>query len=150
MATYGEIKPVPEKPPASKKKKNNPLLIGIGIFFGLAIVGALIPDTDKQVEPEQKWDELSFAEKGQLVVDKHELSMRWGCESLIKDRLRDLDSYKVNKVRYNPALGTDNSMAIVQVNITYRAKNGFGGYVPGHFVCYADRNGDVISYKSLS
>ena len=150
MATYGETRPVPEPPTAPKQQKKNPLLIGIGVFLGLAVVGSLIPDTDKQVAPNNKWDELSFEEKGQLVVNKHELSMRWGCERLIKDRLRDPDSYKANKVSYNPALGTDDARAIVQINITYRAKNGFGGYVPGHFVCYVDRNGDLILYKSLS
>ena len=81
------------------------------------------------------------------AAEKHEITMRWGCEDSIKAGLKDPRSYQANDVRYWPSMDVD--PALVMVKINYSAKNSFGGSVRGNAVCHADANGNILSSKYL-
>ena len=82
------------------------------------------------------------------ATEKHEISMRWGCEDAIKAGLKDPRSYQANDVRYWPSMHP-NERALVMVKINYSAKNSFGGSVRNNAVCHADASGNILSAKYL-
>lgn len=56
----------------------------------------------------------------------------------VKRRLNDPGSFKHMETRHKVLLGDS-----VQVYMEYRAKNAFGGYVPGYVIAVCAPNGDV-------
>ena len=80
----------------------------------------------------------------QQVVDKHEISMRWDCEDAIKSQLLDRRSYKAVKVRYAPHIMNEHPNAVVDVRISFDAKNSFGGNAPSFGRCAFDSNGKMV------
>jgi len=50
----------------------------------------------------------------------------YGVEQYVKKHLRDPDSYQHDETRISPVKDGEHTLLM-----TYRAKNGFGGYVPG-------------------
>ena len=62
------------------------------------------------------------------------------CKSLIKQQLRDPDSYQFKAVKITGNSGQYNEYG--EALISFRSKNGFGGYVDGVATCEAyDKNG---------
>ena len=80
----------------------------------------------------------------QQVVDNHEISMRWDCEDAIKSQLLDRRSYKAVKVRYAPHIMNEHPNAVVDVRISFDAKNSFGGNAPSFGRCAFDSNGKMV------
>tara|TARA_B100000674_G_C37679576_1_gene840875 strand:- start:154 stop:774 length:621 start_codon:yes stop_codon:yes gene_type:complete len=80
----------------------------------------------------------------QQVVDKYEISMRWDCEDAIKSQLLDRRSYKAVKVRYTPHIMNEHPDAVVDVRISFDAKNSFGGNAPSFGRCAFDSNGKMV------
>ena len=64
------------------------------------------------------------------------------CSDLIKQQLRDPDSYRVNDVVVVSTYGDNNQYG--KASIDFRSKNGFGGYVNGNATCTAyNKDGDL-------
>lgn len=82
-----------------------------GLFF-LGLIGTLLPQTDTR-SPEEK-----EASRQAIRQDYRDTMVKVTCEQLIKKNLRDPDSYK--RESWTVANGV--------AYISYRAKNGFGGY----------------------
>lgn len=97
-------------------------------------------------EREEKENYLASNPKAlvQSVVDKHEISMRWGCEDAIKKQLKDPRSYKAVKVTYFPHTMNEHPQAVVDTRISFRSKNSFGGYADAFARCAFNRNGEMV------
>ena len=64
------------------------------------------------------------------------------CADLIKRQLRDPDSYRFNKAKVVSNSGAYDQFGLAY--ISFRSKNGFGGYVSGNAKCTAyQKNGDL-------
>ena len=63
------------------------------------------------------------------------ISAKVYCESLIKQQLRDPDSYRFESATVHSTYGQFNQYGTGIVN--FRSKNGFGGYVKGQASCNA-------------
>lgn len=114
-------KPESRKPESAEGKeatKSQGCLIGcLGIFvlFGLLVVfGSLLPEANKP----DAWDEIA------AKVD---------CKDRIKELLRDPDSYQFTSAQILSTSGANKEYGTAI--ITYRAKNGFGGYNNGTASC---------------
>ena len=70
-----------------------------------------------------------------------DIEAKVSCGRLIKKQLRDPDSYRVNSVNVTSRYGTHNQYGSAQ--ISFRSKNGFGGYTSGIATCTAfEKDGD--------
>ena len=129
----------------NNRKRN----IGIGLFFGALFISSAIIAKQQNNSPRaaKPAKETCTKEAWICAAEKHEITMRWGCEDAIKAGLKDPRSYQANDVRYWPSMDVD--PALVMVKINYNAKNGFGGSVRGNAVCHADANGNILSSKYL-
>ena len=69
------------------------------------------------------------------------------CADLIKQQLRDPDSYQVSDVKligqYGPYRQYGNA------TILFRSKNGFGGYVSGNATCIAYENNGSLWHRAV-
>ena len=129
-------------------KKRTPLIIAAGLLLNPFSLGALVMHYGSQNQTEQvaaKPEPLTFEQKAQRAVDKNSLSMRWSCEKAIKKQLRDPGSYQAVSVRYWPSM---EETALVHTKISYRAKNGFGGYAVGGANCHYDGNGKMTRFNN--
>ena len=71
-----------------------------------------------------------------------DISARVYCESLIKQQLRDPDSYRFESASVVKTSGTYNQYG--EALVKFRSKNGFGGYTSGMATCTAyEKNGDL-------
>ena len=122
---------------------------GAASLFFLVLVGAAVASSDNgnQAETAAGSSKECTKEAWICAAEKHEISMRWGCEDAIKAGLKDPRSYQANDVRYWPSMDVD--PALVMVKINYSAKNSFGGSVRGNAVCHADASGNILSSKYL-
>ena len=118
-------------------------------LLALGIIGNMLPDSDKSTSTAASSASSKTCTKEPWVcaAEKHEISMRWGCEDAIKSGLKDPRSYQANDVNYWPSMAAD--PALVMVKINYTAKNGFGGATRGNAVCHADANGNILEAKYL-
>ena len=116
-------------------------------FVGLAIAAPKQDLAGSAIKTPTKEAPTCTKEAWICAAEKHEITMRWGCEDAIKDGLKDPRSYQANDVRYWPSMDVD--PALVMVKINYSAKNGFGGSVRGNAVCHADASGNILSAKYL-
>lgn len=127
--TYGspsEKTAAPQQSSNDKKEAPKGCVIGclgsIVLFFILVVIASLNPDTKKPDE----WDQISA---------------KVYCSSRIKELLRDPDSYQFVSAVIGKTSGEykQNGTAL----ITFRSKNGFGGYVQGLATCEAyEKNGE--------
>ena len=69
--------------------------------------------------------------------------MNWHCEEGIKAKLKDPDSYRTAD-SYLYKGSKDNESEMVRSEISYRAKNSFGGYVMGDATCGFDYQGRLL------
>ena len=102
---------------------------------------------DKQKEEEKNAISIpvkKYRLTAQQVVDKYEIGMRWDCEDAIKSQLVDKRSYKAVKVRYTPHIMNEHPDAVVDVRISFDAKNSFGGNAPSFGRCAFDSNGKMV------
>ena len=102
---------------------------------------------DKQKEEEKNAISIpvkKYRLTAQQVVDKYEIGMRWDCEDAIKSQLVDKRSYKAVKVRYTPHIMNEHPNAVVDVRISFDAKNSFGGNAPSFGRCAFDSNGKMV------
>lgn len=124
-AAMAERKPVAK--PA--RKSPHPALIAVGVIAGLTFLGSLLPKTKVAKIPAQM-------PTLQVAVDKEGLSMDWDCQSIIKSQLRDPESFRHASSRhFVQAEKPEANTLQVRTVVNYRAKNGFGGYVPGRAAC---------------
>jgi hypothetical protein len=105
--------------PTAPKKKG--CLFGclglVGLFVLFAIASSLSPTDTTKKQSTDTWDEVSA---------------QFSCERRIKELLRDPDSYQfISAEVYD--LSSDSQYGKAQVS--FRAKNGFGGYTPGTATC---------------
>ena len=71
-----------------------------------------------------------------------EIKAKVFCADLIKRQLRDPDSYRFNKAKVVSNSGSHNQYG--KAYISFRSKNGFGGYVVGNATCTAyAKNGEL-------
>jgi hypothetical protein len=107
------------------KKKGKKVLIGIGIFIGLGILGNLLPDPDG-----------GKASSGTSGGKYRAMLAATTCESIIKRNLKNPPSFKrVDRELYSDA-----------VRVTYRATNGFGGVITNTATC--DVVGDTVTLRT--
>ncbi len=81
------------------------------------------------------------------VIQKHSIRMGVKCKREIKDLLKNPGSFREEKTTFWPSM--EPYPAEVMVQIQYRAKNSFGGYVKGRGVCHADSGGSILKAKIL-
>jgi hypothetical protein len=108
----------PESAVGKEATKSQGCLIGcLGLFVlvGLLVVfGSLLPEANKP----DAWDEIAA---------------KVNCEDRIKKLLRDPDSYQFTSAQILSTSGANKEYGTAI--ITYRAKNGFGGYNNGTASC---------------
>jgi len=122
---------------------------GISALFLVFLAGACMSGGETTSTASSSSSKTCTKEAWICAAEKHEISMRWGCEDSIKSGLKDPRSYQAHDVRYYPSMSQE-SGALVMVKINYGARNGFGGMTRGNAVCHADQNGNIISAKYLS
>ena len=72
----------------------------------------------------------------------NEIAAKVYCADLIKQQLRDPDSYRFNKAKVVSNIGEHDQYG--KAYISFRSKNGFGGYVTGNATCTAfSQDGDL-------
>ena len=69
--------------------------------------------------------------------------MRLYCEDAIKSKLKDPDSYMTADSFFYKG-SKDIESEIVRAEISYRAKNSFGGYVMGDATCGFNHQGRLL------
>ena len=69
--------------------------------------------------------------------------MTWRCEDAIKAKLKDPDSYRTADSSFYKG-SKDIESEMVRTEISYRAKNSFGGYVMGDAICGFDYQGRLL------
>jgi len=77
----------------------------------------------------------------------NEIKAKVYCADLIKQQLRDPDSYRFNKAKV-----VSNSGAYDQYGkayISFRSKNGFGGYVSSNATCTAYENNGELWHRAV-
>ncbi len=79
----------------------------------------------------------------QSLIKSEQLSMTWKCESAVKKTLRDPGSYRYHNIVLTEAQPQDGRL--VNGQLTFRAKNGFGGYDIGVALCGFNEGGDLVS-----
>ena len=113
---------------------------------GIAVAAIAIGTTwwkgaaEKAREAQREFDSLPI--HAQLIKTKR-ASMTWSCEDAIKAKLKDPDSYKTaDSYFYKGSKDIESEM--VRAEISYRAKNSFGGYVMGDAICGFDYQGRLL------
>lgn len=86
------------------------------------------------------------AASAQQIVDSHEIKMRWTCEDAIKAQLRDPRSYEAEEVRYQPhdSRLNEHPDQVVDVHVSFRSRNGFGGMAGGFGRCGFNASGELV------
>ena len=113
---------------------------------GIAVAAIAIGTTwwkgaaEKAREAQREFDSLPI--HTQLIKTKR-ASMTWRCEEGIKAKLKDPDSYRTAD-SYLYKGSKDNESEMVRAEISYRAKNSFGGYVMGDATCGFDYQGRLL------
>ena len=84
-----------------------------------------------------------------------EFGVQWDIEHAVKDLLNDPDSYKKNEItasrRFEEARD-DGSRYYARITVDFRARNAFGGMVPGSAVVWIQETpeeGCVVNYAEL-
>ena len=85
----------------------------------------------------------------QKVVDKYEWTMRWDCEAAIKTQLKDPKSYKAENVQYAAHMSNEHPNAVIDVRISFDAKNSFGGNARSFARCVFDSNGKMVQFPTV-
>lgn len=79
----------------------------------------------------------------EAVINEHESDIRTTCEVLLKEQLRNPDSYRSASIQMIPA-DPNKSGVVVSTVVQFRAENGFGGMSPGTAICGHDANGRPV------
>ena len=69
------------------------------------------------------------------------------CADLIKEQLRDPDSYRFNKAKVVSNSGTYGQYG--SVHISFRSKNGYGGYGRANAACHAFEKDGSLSHEAV-
>ncbi len=85
----------------------------------------------------------------QQVVDKYEWTMRWDCEKAIKSQLKDPRSYKAENVKFVSHMSNEQPNGVVDVRISFDAKNSFGGNSPSFGRCVFDSKGKMVQFPTV-
>lgn len=141
--------------PTAGKKMSGCLksaLVGFGIVFGLAVIGAALdPDAGKappSADTPAKPDEDAVKEQERRKAGFHCLSAWDGSHRelvrTLKDTLRDPDSFEHIETKITPV--NDKGMHVLMMR--YRARNGFGGMNLGSLM--ATVNNSDCSFEVVS
>ena len=106
----------------------------------------LIEDRKKRIEERKNSAGILTA---QQVVDKYEWTMRRDCETAIKSQLKDPRSYKAENVKFVSHLSNEHPNGVVDVRISFDAKNSFGGNAPSFGRCVFDSNGKMVQFPTV-
>jgi len=107
------------------------------VFVGFGAIGS-ITTASKPSQPI-----ASTSTPAERVISDSEMTMTWACESAVKKALNDSASYKYDNIVFTEAQPQDGYL--VNGQLTFRAKNGFGGYRVGMAVCGFDALGQLVS-----
>jgi hypothetical protein len=91
---------------------------------------------------------MLFSPKEKTEKDKleewYKETSNYSCERVLKEKLRDPDSYK----RDSDFVNMSNSGSEKEVRWFFRAKNGFGGYNSGAAICNVSKeNGGTVNAR---
>lgn len=131
---------------STKKPENQGCLIGCGSFILLiavvGLIGSISSLQEQNLTPEQK------AQKEKEKVDEwFSSTAQYSCESNLKEKLRDPNSYERDGEFTTP---TDDGSKKV-ITWKFRAKNGFGGYNASIGMCYVGKeNGGTIRTELIN
>ena len=131
---------------STKKPENQGCLIGCGslilLIAVLGLVGSISTLQEQNLTPEQK------AQKEKEKVDEwFSITSQYSCESNLKEKLRDPNSYERDGEFTTP---TDDGTKKV-ITWKFRAKNGFGGYDAGIGMCYVGKeNGGTVRAEIIN
>ena len=84
-----------------------------------------------------------------------EFGVQWDVERAVKDLLNDPDSYKKNKINASSRFAetrADGSRYDTRLTVDFRARNAFGGMVPGLAVVWIQETpeGCAVDYAELA
>jgi hypothetical protein len=124
----------------TKKPENQGCLIGCGAFILLiaifGLIGSIGSLQEQNLTPEQKAER-----EKEKVNDWYANTSEYSCESNLKDKLRDPNSYEKDGDFTTPTDDGNNKI----ITWKFRAKNGFGGYNAGIGMCYVGKeNGGTV------
>ena len=75
--------------------------------------------------------------------------MRWDCEKAIKSQLKDPRSYQAENVKFVSHLSNEHPNGVVDLRISFDAKNSFGGKARSFGRCVFDSNGKMVELPTV-
>ena len=122
----------PELVPEGEKKLKKGCLIGVLVLFILVVIGALIPNEDKKSSSSSSTPSIVK----NLPWDNSVIPVK----NYIKNNLKDPSSLEF--IRWGNVIKTANGTYVV--NVKYRAKNSFGGYVVNDQIFTLNSSGQIL------
>ena len=120
--------------------RNRNLLL-LGGFFAAPAAGLIALASLAPTAPTAQTAET--LPPAQSLIKARQMSMTWTCERAVKKTLKDPGSYQYHNIVLTEAPPQDGHL--VNGQLTFRAKNGFGGYDVGVALCGFNEGGDLVS-----
>ena len=121
------------------------IFLGASVLAFLGMVGAAIFSPESENDKATKAaNELAQARQDTLTGNYYD------CKRLLKAGLKDPDSFDEISHEANYVLQEEASNPYIQVIISYRAKNSFGGYVVGKQLYNYDRKNSMYETLDLT
>ena len=129
---------------------------GIDIEFLASVnpdlASAIRPKLTQAAKKKAEWDKLvgkdrssSSSEFNDLMRDETKKTlMVWRCDDAIRPQLKDPRSFERIDARFVPAVVKEASGQVVDVRLTFRARNSFGGYAGGFGRCGFNKDAVLV------
>ena len=92
-----------------------------------------------------KWEAYSNSDFGRLMGQQGKKTlMVWRCDDAIRPQLKDPGSFERIDATFVPSVVKEAPGQVVDVRLTFRARNSFGGYAGGFGRCGFDKDAKLV------